>query len=219
MLWILQVDIRPSKTEKLTEREMYWLTKDRQTPSGSGSSWAANSWIWESHMSLPRFTCFPETGDRDRWPFGLRRYGHSHVHRRPLTWGTRALLLWTDRLPKEQSALFTAGYQEPLFEWPSRMNQAWVNDLKMWNSDCHFQSSCRAVELLRVLETWCQERFESLWDGGLLNASVDFMACVWRLPGCLCHCGAAGNNSTASQSAPSTNLCLCLPFNSQISSD
>lgn len=60
---------------------------------------------------------FLETAHQDRWTFGLRRYGHSCVHRRPLMWGTRVLLLWIDRLQKgQQSAHFTAGYQQPLFE-------------------------------------------------------------------------------------------------------
>lgn len=44
------------------------------------------------------------------------------------------------------------------------------------------------------------------------------MAPVWRLPGCLCCWGAAGDSSMASQPAPSTNPSLCLPCKSQISS-
>lgn len=74
------------------------------------------------------------------------------------------------------------------------------------------------VDLLCVLKTWFQKSFGFPWGGRLLNANVDFMACVWRLPGCLCCQGAAGKTSRAKQSASSANLCLCLPFNSQISS-
>lgn len=81
----------------------------------------------------------------------------------------------------------------------------------------HFQRSCGAVDLLCILETWFQEKFHFSLERSLLNVSVDFMAPVWRLPGVLCCCDAAGDNSMASQTAPSTNPSLCLPCKSQIS--
>lgn len=130
----------PRRTEKLPEGEMHRVTKVRETASGPGSSWAANSCICENHMpwlSSYMFSCglllsLLETALQDRRTFGLMWYSPFHVHGRSLIWGTRVLLLWTDRLQKgQQSAHFTAGYQEPPFEWPSSLNWAWVN-VKLW---------------------------------------------------------------------------------------
>lgn len=88
-------------------------------------------------------------------------------------------------------------------------------NIKLWFP---FQTSYATVDLLCVLETGFKGSSVTPWEGGLLNASEDFMVCVWRLSSCLCCCGAAGNNSMISQPVPRANLSLCLPFNSQISS-
>lgn len=132
-LWMLRVCMRPRRTETVPERELHWTAQDRESSSGSGSSLGANSCIWESHMSFPSpymFSCglllsLLETAHWDRSTFGLRQHGRSCIHRRLFTGATRVLLLQTSRLQKrQQSAHFTAGYWEPLSEWPSILNQA-----------------------------------------------------------------------------------------------